>query len=102
LIFVCPGWGSRVKLGLEYGHYPPEQGANGKEAFQSRFRYGVTIERHVLRSGAEKLVAMDGSLRAMRREDDTWIPAHPELSDMQGMRTRVKTASSRSPRSSGR
>ena len=66
---------------LEYGDYPapPEKDANGRDAFQSRFRYELTIERRAFRSGAERLVAEEERLRAMRREDDSWLRARPEL-----------------------
>jgi predicted ATPase len=63
---------------LEYGYYP------AKDAFQSRFRYELTIERHAVRAGAERLVARDERLRAMRREDDAWIAAHPEFAAYAG------------------
>jgi predicted ATPase len=69
---------------LEYGDYPAPERANGKDAFQSRFRYELTIERRAMGSGAERLIAGEERLHAMRREDDTWIPAHPELSAYAG------------------
>jgi predicted ATPase len=69
---------------LEYGLYPPPAPANGADAFQSRFRYELTIERQALRSGAEKLVATRESFRAIRREEDTWIPSHPQLAACAG------------------
>jgi predicted ATPase len=70
---------------LAYGDYPPSQPTSErKDTFQSRFRHELTIERSVLRSGAERLVARHVSLRAMRREEDTWMPAHPELAAYAG------------------
>lgn len=49
---------------------------------QNRFRYELTIERRVHRSGAEHLIVADERLRALRREDDAWIQAHPELASV--------------------
>ena len=63
---------------LVYGDYPAGS-TNGNGAFQSRFRYELTILRRALRAGAEQLVARDERLWAMRREDDAWIDAHPEF-----------------------
>lgn len=69
---------------LEYGVCPPKTANAGKDAFQSRFRYELTIERRPTRAGAEKLVARDEHLRAMRREDDMWIASHPEFAAYAG------------------
>ena len=67
---------------LEYGEYPDP--ALGGKPFQSRFRYELSIERRTLRSGVEKLAARDERIRAMRREEDTWIPAHIEFARYAG------------------
>jgi predicted ATPase len=69
---------------LEYGDHPAKPSSNGKDTFQSRYRYELTIQRRAMRAGVEKLVARDERLRAMRREDDTWIQAHPELTAYAG------------------
>jgi predicted ATPase len=68
---------------LEYGWYrePATASAAGEDAFQSRFRYELTLGRQALRGGVERIVARDERLRAMRREDDTWMVAHPALAD---------------------
>jgi hypothetical protein len=62
---------------LEYGDYPGP--ASEGKAFQSRFRYELTIERRTLPSGVERLVAGDERLHAMGREEDNWIPGHTEF-----------------------
>lgn len=67
----------RIQLAVEllwYGDYPAPQ----SEVRPNRFRYELAIERRALRSGVEKLVASDERLRALQREEDTWIPAHTE------------------------
>jgi predicted ATPase len=70
---------------LESGDYPrPEASTSGKDAFQSRFRYELAIERRALRSGVERLVVQEESLRAMRRVDDAWMQAHPEFAHYRG------------------
>ncbi|MCK6588055.1 MAG: ATP-binding protein, partial [Polyangiaceae bacterium] len=62
---------------LEHGDYPAPKSQDNE--LQSRFRYELTIERQTLRSGVEKLVALDEHFRAMGHNEDTWIQAHPEL-----------------------
>jgi predicted ATPase len=61
---------------LVYGRYGS---VSTFDTFQSRVRYELSIERNILGSGAEKLVIRNESLRAMRREDDSWIEAHPKF-----------------------
>ncbi|MEO7328743.1 MAG: AAA family ATPase, partial [Minicystis sp.] len=69
---------------LEYGDYPKKSAREGGNAFQSRFRYELTIERRPTRSGAEKLLVRDERLRAMRPEKDPWIASHPEFAAYAG------------------
>ncbi|HEY8377008.1 MAG TPA: AAA family ATPase [Nannocystis sp.] len=66
---------------LVYGEYR-RGAAAATPAEQSRFRYELTIERAVLPSGAEQLVASEERLTAIRREDDRWIESHPEFASL--------------------
>jgi predicted ATPase len=60
---------------LIYGDYSP--GGSPHPGAQSRYRYELTIERQALPSGTERLLARDERLRALRRDEDGWIRAHP-------------------------
>jgi predicted ATPase len=63
---------------LEHGDHPPDPERRSlRYPLQSRFRYELTIERRRMRSGAERLVARDERLLGLRREDETWMVAHP-------------------------
>jgi len=64
---------------LSYGEYSPGQAPapNGP----SRCRYELTIERQVLASGMERLIARDELLRVLRERDDHWVKSHPEFAD---------------------
>ncbi len=58
---------------LIYGQYD-----RGKPLVaQSRYRYELTIERRSLASGTERLIAQQERLRAIHRDEDTWIRSRP-------------------------
>lgn len=58
---------------LAYGPYPQKVDVH----LQTRFRYELTIERERSTHNTEKLVARAEYLRALPREADAWVAAHP-------------------------
>lgn len=48
----------------------------------SRFRYELVIERLTRSSGTEHLTVRHEQLRTLRRDEDTWIDAHPEFAEV--------------------
>lgn len=64
---------------LVSGEYEP--GHPPGPASQSRYRYELTLERQSLPTGAERLIARDERLHALRRDQDPWVAAHPGFRD---------------------
>jgi predicted ATPase len=73
-----------VELFVHHIHLPPRPAEPGTEISQNRFRYELTLERQVHRSGVERIALKTERLKAMRRQDDTWMRAHPEFTAIAG------------------